>query len=403
MPRIPLSIQIIISIVIAILVAVFAPQLSAYVHWTGVLFIKALKMIIVPLVLCSIIVGVMNIGSAGRLGLLGLKTGVFYMLSSFVAIITGLLAVNIIRPGDYADKSMFTFPEAKDISADFGDTFLNIIPENIFASLSTGNMLSIIFFAIVFGYFASVLEEKKRDFISGFFAAVFEVMLAITQFVLKLAPIGVFGLLVGVFAEVDNVNALLSSLGVYFLTVCAALLIHMFISLPVAVRFLALRNPFQFYKLMSPALLTAFSTSSSSATLPLTMETIELKAKVSNRITSFTLPLGATINMDGTALYECVAAVFIAQVLGYDLSFGQQMLVVVTALMASIGAAGIPMAGFVMLSVILTAIGLPVEAAAIVLTVDRFLDMFRTAVNVWSDSCCALIVAHSEREVYDGK
>jgi len=395
--RIPLSIQILISIAVAFAFSFLPHAYFPYVTWTGLVFIKALKMIIVPLVLCSIIGGVLNIGAATDLGRLGIKTGAFYVSSSLIAIVTGLFAVNIINPGQYTDKELFQFATTEKPDVHFGDTFINIIPENIFSSLSNGNMLSIIFFAILFGFFASKLPKNKKESITSFFDAILDTMLAITQFVLKFAPLGVFGLLVNVFGETDNITQLASSLGLYFLTVCIALATHMFVSLPTILRIFAIKKPYAFFSTMGPALLTAFSTSSSSATLPLTMETIELKANVPNKITSFTLPLGATINMDGTALYECIAAVFIAQVLGYDLSIGQQILIVFTALLASIGAAGIPMAGFVMLSVILTAVGLPIEAASIVLAVDRFLDMFRTSVNVWSDSCCALIIANSEK------
>ena len=220
----------------------------------------------------------------------------------------------------------------------------------------------------------------------------------ITLLIIKFTPIGIFGIVVKVVADQSDLAQLISSLGMYMATVIIALAIHFFISLPLLTKLLARVNPFHHMKNMITPLLTAFSTSSSGATLPLTMDAVENKSGVSNKISSFTLPLGATINMDGTALYECVAAIFIAQAYGIDLSLFEQFLIVITALLASIGAAAIPMAGLVMITVILTAVGLPLEGIGLILAVDRILDMFRTATNVWSDSNAAIIIAKSEGE-----
>jgi Na+/H+-dicarboxylate symporter len=265
--------------------------------------------------------------------------------------------------------------------------------------MAQGSILSVIFFAIVFGFFITKVEPKYKKSLGTFFDAVFEVMMKITLFIIKFTPLGIFGIVAReVSQNSEQLASIAGSLAIYSLCVFMALMIHAFISLPLIVRFVGKARPFAHMKNMITPLLTAFSTSSSSATLPLTMDALENNSGVSNKISSFTLPLGATINMDGTALYECIAAMFIAQVYGIELTIAQQALVVVTALLASIGAAGIPMAGLVMLTVVLTAVGLPLEGIGLILAVDRILDMIRTSVNVWSDSCGAVTIARSENE-----
>lgn len=403
MKNISLHWQILIALILGGLFGFFLTDYVPYVAWTGDLFLRALKMVIVPLILSSIISGITAIGTAEDLGKLGLKTMGYYLATSLSAILVGLFFVNIIQPGHGADLGFTAQVEGLNQATEsFGSTLLNIIPTNVFSSLSTGSMLSIIFFAILFGYFIMKVETKSSEFLKTFFDATFEVMMKMTLFIIKFTPIGIFGLLAKVVAEqagdVDKLVAMSGRLGLYMVTVLAALSFHAFITLPSFLRFIGKINPLKHAKAMQTALLTAFSTSSSSATLPLTMEAIEHKAGVSNKITSFTLPLGATVNMDGTALYECVAAMFIAQAYGIDLGIGQQLLVVMTALLASIGAAGIPMAGLVMMSVILTAVGLPLEGIGLILAVDRILDMCRTTINVWSDSCGAVIIAKTEGE-----
>ncbi len=374
-----------------------------YVSWMGDIFLRALKMVIVPLILSSIITGITNIGSGESLGRLGGKTLLYYLSTSILAITTGLFFVNILRPGIGAPTSSSGAVEGLDEArGSFGDTLMNMIPTNIFESLSGGKMLSIIFFAIMFGYFITQVQARYKDLLNDFFNAVFEVMMKITMFIIKFTPLGVLGLVANTIAEQAGdsqaLGQMAGSLGVYMLTVILALGVHFFVTLPLLVKFIGKASPFAHLRNMTNPLLTAFSTSSSSATLPLSMETVEHKSGVSNKITSFTLPLGATINMDGTALYECVAAMFIAQAYGIELSIMQQIVVVMTALLASIGAAGIPMAGLVMISVILSAVGLPLEGLGMILAVDRILDMLRTTTNVWSDSCGAVIIAKSEKE-----
>jgi Na+/H+-dicarboxylate symporter len=402
MKKIELHWQILISLILAVLYGLFLSDYIIYVAWTGDVFLRALKMIIVPLILSSIISGITNIGGSENLGRLGGKTLLYYAFTSLLAITTGLFFTNLIEPGVGAPIDSKPVEGLEAATGSFGDTLINMIPTNIFEALSTGQMLSIIFFAIVFGYFITQVEEKYSTLMTDFFNATFEIMMKITGFIIKFTPIGVFGLVAATVAEQAGDQAALAamagSLGLYMMTVILSLAVHFFVSLPLVVFLLTRENPYAHLRNMATPLLTAFSTSSSSATLPLTLEAVEHKSGVSNKITSFTLPLGATVNMDGTALYECVAALFIAQAYGLNLDLQTQLIVVATALLASIGAAGIPMAGLVMISVILSAIGLPLEAVGMILAVDRVLDMMRTATNVWSDTCGAVIIAKSEGE-----
>lgn len=404
MLKLKLHWQILIAFILAIFLGLFFPQYSDYVRWLGDIFLRALKMIIVPLILTSIVSGVTNIGGTKSLGRLGLKTISYYILTSTFAILTGLLLVDFIKPGVGADLGFkMDVPELTKVSGGLGDIILRIIPQNIFEAFASADMLAIIFFAILFGFFITKVQTEYKDFMTNFFNSGFEIMMKMTSFIIMFAPLGILGIVTGVVADQASDRAKLLSmmhhLGVYMLTVLGGLAIHFFITLPLIIKFIGKVNPFNHFKAMSLPLITAFSTSSSSATLPLTMAAVEHNSGVSNKITSFVLPLGATVNMDGTALYECVAAMFIAQAYGVELGFIQQMIVVVTALLASIGAAGIPMAGLVMMSVVLTAVGLPLEGVGLILAVDRILDMCRTMVNVFSDSCGAVTIAKSEGEI----
>jgi proton glutamate symport protein len=342
---------------------------------------------------------VTNIGNAENLGRLGMKTIVYYISTSTVAILTGLAFVNLVKPGIGADLNLSQDAELGLVQHSFKDTLIHIIPDNIFLSLTqNGELLSVIFFALIFGFFITQVPSKPKEFLTDFFNAIFEVMMKVTLFIIRFTPFGIFGLVAEKIAQQDDLGALMQSLGSYMLVVIAGLTVHALITLPLITRFIGKVNPVRHFNAMKTALLTAFSTSSSNATLPLTIQSVEENAGVSNKISSFTLPLGATINMDGTALYECVAVMFIAQAYGFELSFGQQVIVVITSILASIGAAGVPMAGLVMITIILSAVGLPLEGVGLILAVDRILDMFRTTVNVWSDSCGAVIIARSEGE-----
>jgi Na+/H+-dicarboxylate symporter len=369
------------------------------VSWMGDLFLRALKMIIIPLILSSLISGVTNIGTGSNLGRLGLKTMGYYVMTSIFAILTGLILVNLIKPGLGADINLYAEVEGLvDKQKSFTEIIVEIVPDNIFRAFADAEMLSIIFFAILFGFFIMKVDAKPRQFLIDLFNAIFDVMMKIVMFIIKFTPLGIFGIVAKVVADQDDLIGLISSMSLYMGTVILALAIHALITLPLLTRFIGKARPIAHLKNMSTPLLTAFSTSSSGATLPLTITAVEQKSGVSNKISSFTLPLGATINMDGTALYECVAAMFIAQAYGVEMTLLNQAVIVGTALLASIGAAAIPMAGLVMITVILSAVGLPLEGVGLILAVDRILDMFRTTVNVWSDSCGSVIIAKSEGE-----
>ncbi len=403
MKKIKLHWQILIALVLSILFGIFLPEYVTYTSWMGTLFLNGLKMVIVPLILSSIVSGVANIGGANNFGRLGLKTLGYYVLTSLLAIITGLVFVNIIRPGVGIDLGLtHSVKGLASAQNSFGNTIQNIIPSNIFRAFANSEMLGVIFFAMILGFFITKVETKYQTMLTDFFNAFFEVMMKITMFIIKFAPLGIFGIVSNIVAKQatqGNLGVVVSSLGFYMLTVVLALATHAFITLPILVKFIGKSSPIKHARGMAPALLTAFSTASSSATLPLTMEAVEHKSGVSNKITSFVLPLGATVNMDGTALYELVAAIFIAQAYGLDIPLVQQFVMVFAALLASIGAAGIPMAGLVMITVVLSVVGLPLEGVGLILAVDQILDMMRTTVNVWSDSSCAVIIAKSEGEI----
>jgi Na+/H+-dicarboxylate symporter len=360
-------------------------------------FLRLLRMAIMPLIITSITAAVISVGERRNLGLLGARTFGYYVVSSLMAIVTGQILVNLLKPGVGSaiqlEEAVSEVPAARQ---SFRDLLIDIIPENPFAALAEGQVLPVIFFCILLGYFITQLQEPYRTQLGDFFQAAFRAMMKLTRFVVWSAPLGVFGINAKIVATTGF--EAFRSLGFYFVVVLIGLFIHAAITLPLLLRLVTGRNPMRHYKGMPPALVTAFSTCSSIVTLPLTMEAVTDNSKVSEKISSFVLPIGATVNMDGTALYECVAAIFIAQVYGITLTLGEQFLVVVTALLASIGAASVPMAGLVMMSIILTAVGLPLEGVAIILAVDRILDMFRTAVNVLSDSCGAVIVATLDGE-----
>jgi proton glutamate symport protein len=401
MPKLKLHWQILIALIVAILYGLFLSDYAYLLTWMGDLFLRALKMIIIPLILTSIVSGVTSIGDAQNLGRLGLKTITYYISTSLFAIVTGLVFVNLIQPGAGADLGLKKeVPELAAASGNLWDIILRMVPTNIFEALASFDILAIIVFSILFGFFITRIEFKQKEFLTTLFNSGFEVMMKLTHFIIRFTPLGILGIVVGVVADQkENLVVILGSLGKYVVTVLLGLIVHATITLPLILRFVGKVNPLKHFQALTTPLLTAFSTRSSSATLPLTMDAVENNEGVSNKISSFVLPLGATINMDGTALYECVAAMFIAQAYGIEISFLQQMIVVFTALLASIGAAGIPMAGLVMISVVLTAVGLPLEGVGLILAVDPFLDMCRTTVNVFSDACGAVTIARTEGEI----
>lgn len=419
MTRLALHWQILIAIILATLAGLLSGTDATLlgVSWyavygfIGTLFLNALKMIIVPLVVSSIITGIAGLGGHDNLGRLGAKTIAFYAISSLLAILLGLLLVNLTTPGVVdgqpageqlnlsTDKEALADVVQKVEGRDAGDiteVFLRLVPTNVVAAAAEGQMLGLIFFALLFGFFMTRISSDNASVMLSFWQGVFDTMMLVTMWVMKFAPLGVFGLVAKTVAATGF--EAFGPLLVFFCTVAAALLIHAFVTLPILLRFVGGVSPGLFMRRMSPVMLTAFSTASSSATLPMTLETVEKEVGVSNHTTSFVLPLGATINMDGTALYECVAAMFIAQAYGLDLSFTQQFTIVLVALLTSIGVAGIPAASLVAITVILGVIGLPLEGLGLLLVTDRILDMMRTSVNVFSDACGATIIARTEGE-----
>jgi Na+/H+-dicarboxylate symporter len=388
--------------------AIAGTSLVSIYEFIGQLFLNALKMLIVPLIASSIALGVAGLGNTDSLGSMGFKTALFYVLTSATAIVTGLIIVNLVQPG-IADgqpvgELLALTGNAEEIQTrlagrglgEIPQMLLRAVPQNILAAAAANEMLALIFFSGLFGYFMSQIEHELAATLYRFTSGVFETMLMITHWVMNFAPYGVFGLVAAVVAKTgfDAAGPLIT----FSVAVLVALIIHMFLTLPLYVRVFARRNPILLFKTVAPALLTAFSTSSSSATLPVTMDNLETRAGVPNMYTSFVLPLGATVNMNGTALYECMAAIFIAQAYGVDLSITTQFLIVTIALITSIGVAAVPSASLVAIAIILTAIGLPVEAIGVLLVFDRVLDMSRTATNVFGDACCTVIVARLQGE-----
>lgn len=369
---------------------------GSFFNTIGGLFVSALKMIVVPLVFISLVHGVTALGEVSKLGRIGGKTIVLYLATTAVAITIALGLASLIQPGarQSADKvAQFDPGEAPSISEVIG----NIIPSNPIAALADGNMLQIIVFAIIFGL-ALLKVGRTGEQVQQVFASANGVMMEMVNLIMATAPVGVFCLISVTFAS-EGFDVI-SQLAAYFLTVIAALLLHFFISYGLLLQFLARLNPWMVLKTMMSTIGFAFSTASSNATIPVTLKTLEQRLGVDANIASFTVPLGATINMDGTAIMQGVATVFIAGVYGIDLSTGQLLTVVLTATLASIGTAGIPSVGLITLTMVLQQVGLPVEGIALIIGVDRLLDMLRTAVNVSGDATVSCIVARSERALH---
>jgi len=374
----------------------------------GTMFINLLKMLIVPLILSSVITGVAALGSGPDLGRVGVKTLSFYVITTLVAVLIALFLVNAIEPGVDADgpvkeKLALTKNAAEvtqrvmtNANKSVFDSIKEIVPANMVEAALNLKMVGLVLFSILFGFFLARISQPYRDNVYGFWHGVFLVMMQMTRFVMLLAPIGVFALIAGItaVAGVEGWKAIL----LFGLCVVGGLLVYGLIALPLLLAFVARVNPWRLYPAMAPALLTAFSTASSSATLPLSIRCLVRRAKVSERITLFVMPLGASMNHAGSALYECAAAMFIAQAYGLHLTFATQFTVVILALVTSMGMAGIPSASLVGIAVILAAVGLPAEAIGVLLVLDRLLDMCRTAVNVFADAVCTVIVARLEGE-----
>lgn len=389
---------------------------SNYIRPFGDIFITLLQLIAVPLVLASLVVGVTSLNDMTKLSRMGGKTVGIYMITTVFAISIGLACVNIIQPGKTLPEEtrtslMESYGESVESRGDAAQELLDqsplqfvvdIVPENFFAAASdNGNMLQIVFVAVLLGIGIVQIPLQKSQVLINVFEALNDVIIKIVDLIMMLAPYGVFALMAVVIIDLagDDIGQaliLLKALGWYCLAVIIGLLIHVIFVYSSLFKLFSKMKLMDFFKAIQPAVLLGFSTSSSVATLPVTMERVEKNLGVEEEVASFVLPVGATINMDGTSLYQAVAAVFIAQALGMDLSIAQQLTIVLTATLASIGAAGVPGAGIIMLVIVLQAIQVPVEGIALILGVDRILDMLRTAVNVTGDAAVSVVVAYTE-------
>lgn len=398
--------QILIAMAVGAGFAIVLGESSRFVEPLGTIFFRLLKMVVVPLVIFSITAGVASVGNPKNLGRLGLKTVSYYLTTSLIAILIGLTLVNLIEPGKTADlgDGQAALPDTLQQPGSSKNLLLRIIPDNPIAAAAEGDMLAIIFFCILLGLALTQGPEAIREKLFPLIEAGFQVMMQLTQVVIKLAPLGVFGLMVKMVNQNLGVG-FFKAVGLYMFTIATGLTLHLFFVLPLIYFVFMKSNPLQQFSHMAGALATVFATSSSLATLPVTLECVEHHARVSNKVAGFVLPLGATVNMDGTALFECTGVLFIAQVLGISLSIEQQALVVITALLASIGTAAIPSAGLVTIFIILDTVGLQGPLVPLVvgtmLAVDRPLDMYRGIVNIFSDSVGAVIIAKSEGEIRD--
>ena len=362
--------------------------------WMGEFFLRALKMLIVPLVVASMIVGVTSLGDVRRLGRAGALTLLYYATTTAIAVVIGLFLVNLIGPGQGVPPPQSAHPAAPAAALGLTDLILSMVPENLVRAAADMDVLPLILVSLLFGGVLSTLGEKGRVVVR-FFEGVNEAVMRIMHLVMWLAPVGVFGLVAGKLGDVGGGPAFLAEVakvGMYILTVLLGLAIHGIVVLPLILALAARRNPFRYLRALLPALTTAFSTGSSAATLPVTFGCVEETAGVSRASADLVLPLGATVNMDGTALYEAVAAVFIAQSYGIPLGFHAQVLIFLTATLAAVGAASVPQAGLVTMVMVLQAVHLPLEGIGAILAVDWFLDRWRTAVNVWGDATGAAVV-----------
>lgn len=372
----------------------------------GQLFLNALTLVVVPLVTTSIITGTARMSSEHSFGVLGAKTFSAYIGTNILAILIGAMTFLLISPGGVQEQVGSALATSNEITqaAAQGDTFdkfsqilLKLVPSNILAVASQGQMLGLISFSLLFGFFLPKIESQASQTVLAFCRGIFEIMMKITHLVMKALPIGVFGLVAKVVATAGLES--FGSVALFFGTSMLGLIVYMFIALPALLAAIAKVSPFRHIRAVGPALLTAFSTSSSAATLPITLECMEKRVGVSNRICSFTIPLGTSLNLSGSAMYQCMAALFIAQVYGVDLSFSTVILVILMTVLTSIGMAGIPSAALISVVLILQTIGAPAEGIGLIMAVERINDMCRTVVNVFSNTCCAVLVARTEGEM----
>ena len=417
MKKLALHWKIIIGMILGVVYGLIANKLglvdftNAWIKPWGLIFVNLLKLIAVPLVFASLIKGVASLSDIARLSRIGGKTIIFYLFSTVLAVTIGLFLVNTVQPGKtfseekrielkeaYASKAGEKISAANNVKEDGPLQFLvDIVPSNIIESAGNNkNMLQVIFFAILFGIAMVILPKEKTLYVKGFFDGVNDIILVIVDLIMLMAPYGVCALLGGLIVDFGGSSDLFIALAMYCSTVIFGLLFMIVLIYPLILKFFTKVNYIDFFKAISPAQMLAFSTSSSAATLPVTMERCEEHLGVSEEVSSFVLPLGATINMDGTSLYQAVAAVFIAQAFGFELSISSQLTIVLTATLASIGAAAVPGAGMVMLVIVLSSVGIDPEGIALIFAVDRILDMLRTVVNVTGDATVAILMESSE-------
>jgi Na+/H+-dicarboxylate symporter len=372
-----------LAIVVGIAFGVALPELALQQEIIGSLFLALLKMLIIPLIFASIFMAIVGIGGVNELKGVGTRAFTYYFSTTALAVLLGVIIVNIINPGagGSIEVAVGSAPEIKEFSV--SDFILSFVPTNIIASLSNGSVIQVIFFTVLFAVATLHMPEERQLPLKEFFNSLNDAMMVLAKWVIKLSPIGVFSLISYVVAE-KGLESLIP-LWEYAITVVLALLLHGSITLPAILYFVTKTSPLQYFAQVQKAVVLAFSTASSSATLPVSIEVSQERGGVSRKSAGFILPLGATVNMDGTALYESIAVIFIANLAGIDLTLWQQVLIFMTATLASVGAAGIPGAGIVMMVIVLETVGLPVEYISVILVVDRILDMFRTATNVWGD------------------
>ncbi len=426
MKKLPLHTKILIGLILGLVFGIASIQLGwsaeftvNYIKPIGTIFVKSLKMIAVPLILASLIIGVANIGDISKLSRMGGKTMVIFLITTIISTSLGLLLVNTFQPGkqlplETRENLMSLYNSTASDKANVAATIksgtplqplIDIVPENIVkAATDNSAMLQVVFFAIIVGIALLQIPKSKGETVVKFFDGLNDVIIKLVEYIMIIAPYGVFALIASLIVEIagdDPQKAweLLTALLWYSLTVIGGLMLMMIVVYPLLLKFFSKIKYLDFFKGMRPAMLLGFSTSSSSATLPVTMERVEKKLGVSEEVSSFVLPLGATINMNGTSLYQGVAAIFIAQALGLDLSLGSQIMIVLTATLAAVGSAGVPGAGMVMLVIVLESVGIPTAGIALIVAPDRILDMVRTMVNLTGDATVAVVVASTEGEL----
>lgn len=403
--------QIAIALILAVVVGASVPadsQAIAACGFIGGLFLNALKMVVVPLIVSSIISAMSTFGDAGALSRIGVRTMVFYTATTVLAVVTGLTMVNLVQPGiidgqparELLGLAAGAGTLGENVSnaklSDIGDVFYRLVTANPIKAAAESDLLGLVFFSMLFGIFAARISGTVGQVQRDFWAGVRETMMHITALVMRFAPIGVFALVAKALSS-TGVEAI-RPLAMFFFATLGGLVFHLLVTMSVLLALVGRVSPLRMLKAMTPALLTGFSTSSSAGTLPVTLDCLRTRAGVSERVTGFTLPLGAAINLDGTALYECAAAMFLAQAYGLHLDFVTQFVIVAMAVVTSMGVTGIPSASLVAIAVILGAVGLPLEGLGVLLAVDRVLDMCRTAVNVYGDGCGAVVIGRLEGE-----